>query len=446
MRIIACGVERLTNPHLTLKNTASIILSVRRLAPLVAILLLSQCIGAASVPQKDPGERVRAFTRSIEFDYVTWTWDAVWIKIQQTALGIEKYLDEKEQSQFVRDYMALVSQIQMGEAQLSILHANPDQKTVEQQIQKLQEELAALYAQRAQRAPLAESILQSQLGAVIAQLALTEGGQTIPPLLFHGTPLPWALIVSRRDVIAQEANISLETELTLEEHIALEQQVAQALDLSTLVVPVGGVGTYPTMVAQNSDLNWLAEVISHEWTHNYLTLRPLGLLYSRSGELTTMNETTANISGKEIGAALIARFYPELVPPPPPPASSQSQEQAVNPPPAPVFDFRAEMHATRIRVDALLAKDKVEEAEVYMEARRLVFWEHGYAIRKLNQAYFAFYGSYADTPIGPAGEDPVGTAVRELRARSASLAEFLQRMAPLTSFADLQALLANLGE
>ena len=42
-----------------------------------------------------------------------------------------------------------------------------------------------------------------------------------------------------------------------------------------------------------------------------------------------------------------------------------------------------------------------------MEARREIFWQNGYAIRKLNQAYFAFYGAYADIPGGPAGEDPV---------------------------------------
>jgi hypothetical protein len=74
----------------------------------------------------------------------------------------------------------------------------------------------------------------------------------------------------------------------------------------------------------------------------------------------------------------------------------------------------------------------------------LIFWDHGYVIRKLNQAYFAFYGSYADSPIGPAGEDPVGAAVRELRSRSATLIEFVNRMAWLTSFEDLQKVLAEL--
>jgi hypothetical protein len=99
------------------------------------------------------------------------------------------------------------------------------------------------------------------------------------------------------------------------------------------------------------------------------------------------------------------------------------------------------MHSTRVRVDELLAQGKVGEAEQYMEERRLMFWDHGYVIRKLNQAYFAFYGSYADVPVGPAGEDPVGAAVRELRAQSETLAEFLNRMAGLTSFDGLQELL-----
>ena len=74
-----------------------------------------------------------------------------------------------------------------------------------------------------------------------------------------------------------------------------------------------------------------------------------------------------------------------------------------------------------------------------MKARREIFWENGYTIRKLNQAYFAFYGAYADVPGGAAGEDPVGPAVRELRAQSGSLAEFVNRISWMTSFAQLQA-------
>jgi hypothetical protein len=73
-----------------------------------------------------------------------------------------------------------------------------------------------------------------------------------------------------------------------------------------------------------------------------------------------------------------------------------------------------------------------------MEQRRIFFWENGYHIRKLNQAYFAFHGAYADEPGGAAGEDPVGAAVRALRAQSPSLAAFLNRISWMTSFEQLQ--------
>ena len=73
-----------------------------------------------------------------------------------------------------------------------------------------------------------------------------------------------------------------------------------------------------------------------------------------------------------------------------------------------------------------------------MEERRELFWENGYQIRKLNQAYFAFYGAYADEPGGAAGEDPVGAAVRQLRAQSLSLAHFIKRIAWMSSYEQLQ--------
>ena len=90
----------------------------------------------------------------------------------------------------------------------------------------------------------------------------------------------------------------------------MEDSVETTLDKSALVVAIGGVGVYPTMVQSTTDLNWLAEVVSHEWTHNYLTLRPLGVNYDTSPELRTINETTASIVGKEIGRALIEALLP----------------------------------------------------------------------------------------------------------------------------------------
>jgi hypothetical protein len=96
------------------------------------------------------------------------------------------------------------------------------------------------------------------------------------------------------------------------------------------------------------------------------------------------------------------------------------------------------MHETRVGADALLAEGKIDEAEAYMEARRLVFLKNGYLLRKINQAYFAFYGAYADSPGGAAGEDPVGPAVRALREQSDSLADFVNTISWMTSFEQLQ--------
>ena len=55
----------------------------------------------------------------------------------------------------------------------------------------------------------------------------------------------------------------------------------------------------------------------------------------------------------------------------------------------PAFDFRAFMRDTRGRTEQLLAAGQVDTAEAYMRARRDELQQHGYVIRKLNQAYFA---------------------------------------------------------
>jgi hypothetical protein len=401
-------------------------------------LVFMYTLGPSTITVIDSKARVRAFTRPIEFDFVEWTMDALEVKLERLPLNTIDYLDREGQRQIVFDYINLIGEIQQAEGELNLIYTNPEIDNPESQAKPIRENLDSLYNLRADLAPLAENVLQEMLSTIVAEMGFTPLGQPIPPVMYHSTPLPWALIVSPRERIEQEANISLETTLTLEDHILLENEIAETLDVSTLVVPIGGVGTYPTMVAQTTNLNWLATVIAHEWIHNYLTLRPLGIRYEQTPELRTMNETTAKLAGNEIGAALIAEFFPERVPPPPPPPEPPDPQ----PTPEPErFDFRAEMYETRIQADALLAEGRVEDAENYMEQRRLIFWENGYRIRKLNQAYFAFYGAYADQPVSSAGEDPVGAAVRQLRAEAGSLIEFVDTISKFKSFEELQNLL-----
>ena len=392
-------------------------------------------LGSSSMPPGDTYDRARAFTRSIEFDYVSWTLEALGIKTGQIALGTIDYLSPDKQHQVVTDYLDLVAQIQRSEAQLNDIYANPKISDPQSASTSLRDQLQALYKRRGLLQPVAEAVVQEQVSEVAASLGLTLGGQPVPPVLFHSTPLPLALIISPRDKIRQVADISLLPDLSVDQQAALEERVDKALNVSSLVVPVGGVGLYPTMVQQTTNLNWLFEVVAHEWTHNFLTLRPLGISYMNSSQLRTMNETTASIAGKEIGQAVIERYYPELVPPEPAPGDANAPVQQ---PAAPVFDFNAEMRTTRVNVDKMLADGKIDQAEQYMDARRVFFWDNGYHIRKLNQAYFAFYGAYADQPGGAAGEDPVGAAVRALRSESSDLATFLNRISWMWSFKQLQ--------
>lgn len=414
----------------------------KRLILLILLLVVAMfLLGSSAVLPSDQTEQVRAYTRDIEFDYIAWTLDAIGVKLKQLALGSISYLPEGSRRQLLLDYLDLITQIQRGESELYGVYADPNTVDPQAATTDLRSHLQNLYDRRAQLAPLVEGTLQDQVSQAASALGLSLGGQPVPPVLYHTTPLPLALIVSPRNTIRQDENISLIPDLTVDQRAALEDGVDRALDVSSLVVGIGGVGVYPTMVMQTSDINWLAEVVAHEWVHNYLTLRPLGVSYLNSPELRIMNETAASIAGKEIGKALMEKNYPQLLPLPPEPAVSppQPQKPAVPPP----FDFRAEMHETRVTTDQLLAEGKIEEAEKYMEQRRAFFWDNGYRIRKLNQAYFAFYGAYADQPGGAAGEDPVGAAVRALRAQSDSLADFLNRISWMSSFEQLQRAVAG---
>lgn len=409
----------------------------------IALLLfvVAALTGYSNPSPNDPIETIRAYTRNLEFDYLEWMGDAALLKLRAAAVNLPASLARDEQKRIVVEYLQTLQTIFENEYRLSQIYADPAIEDKDAASESVHAALADSYARQNQIAPLAESILQEQVAQVLVEQGLTFGGQPIPSVWYRSTPLPLALIVSPRERIEQTANISINADLALDEQVKLEDRVSKNLNVSSLVVEIGGVGVYPTMVARTTNLNWLLSTIAHEWIHNYLTQRPLGLLYDATPELRTINETTASIAGDEIGNLVIAEFYPELKSAARPTLSMISFSSSISPaeaPDPPPFDFRAEMRETRIGADALLAEGKIDEAETYMEARRQIFLQNGYLIRKLNQAYFAFHGAYADTPGGAAGEDPVGAAMRALRAQSASLKYFVQTVAWMRSFDQLK--------
>lgn len=422
---------------------------IRGLEITFTLIILAVITGYSNPSLTHPTEKIRAYTRQIEFNYISWMSNASIIKLRAASVGIPYTLDRSSQKQIVNEYLRATQFILDKEKLLAQIYADAALTDKNLASESLRSELAKLYFIQGELAPLAEAVLQEQVSQILAEIGLTSAGQPMPNVWYHSTPLPMALIVSPRSHIEQIANISVNTDLTVDEQADLEGNVDQGLNTSSLVVNIGGVGVYPTMVMRTTNLNWMLNTIAHEWIHNYLTLRPLGFLYDNTPELRTMNETTASIAGDEIGALVVERFYPELIAASPlilRPRSAQTLSLVSAPidhsEPGdflrPPFDFRAEMHETRVTADALLAEGKIEDAEAYMEARRLIFLKNGYLLRKLNQAYFAFHGAYADVPGGAAGEDPVGPAVRALRAQSESLADFVHTISWMWKYEQLQ--------
>jgi hypothetical protein len=95
------------------------------------------------------------------------------------------------------------------------------------------------------------------------------------------------------------------------------------------------------------------------------------------------------------------------------------------------------MRDTRTQVEQVLAAGRVNAAEAYLRAQRDELQRHGYAIRKLNQAYFALYGSYGDGYAASA-ENPIPTLLHQLRAQSPTVGDFLARVRGITTVDELR--------
>ena len=71
---------------------------------------------------------------------------------------------------------------------------------------------------------------------------------------------------------------------------------------------------------------------------------------------------------------------------------------------------------------------------VRSKRRRQFIDDNGIFIRKINQAFFAFHGSYA---TGAASVSPIGDQLEELLDGTDSLEEFLKTIGEFSRFEDL---------
>jgi len=247
---------------------------------------------------------------------------------------------------------------------------------------------------------------------------------TIPPVYFHLTEAPYILAISPRDSISLKNQIMLRNNITDQDIESVEKQVSK-LNVSVEIEQLGGYGAiYPTCVSLTSSMQFTIETAVHEWVHQYLAFKPLGLRYILDGlginknyDAVTINETVAGIVSQEIAAIIIQDYYP-----------TTSSVQAT--PTATAFDFNVAMQNIRRQVDTYLAAGQIDLAESYMEEQRQFLATKGYYIRKLNQAYFAFHGIYADSPTSV---DPLGDQLRQLRKNSPTLRDFLETISDTVS-------------
>ena len=311
-----------------------------------------------------------------------------------------------------------------------------DQQAGGRGLQEVEDALAQVRRGRAGLRPEVEEAMERELNSVLLQQGiLTEAwGQPLsfPPVDFRFDTPPALLITSPRDRIERlDLTALLRPSMTVADMERLEDRVLTSQNLSALVEGTGGISTYPAMVPDAYGLRTTLQIVAHEWLHHYLFFRPLGRHYSQNNTLLTMNETVADVAGRELGDLVYERLGGTL-----PPKESARQRGTEESPQG--FVFEREMRETRLKVDRLLAQDKVAEAETYMEERRQLFLTNGVYIRKLNQAYFAFHGSYGDSP---ASVSPIGREVEELRATFPSVGLFVHAVAEVSSYEEFQALL-----
>ncbi len=259
-------------------------------------------------------EQIRSYSRPYEFDYASWIVSALGKKLTQSSLKVYRYIPAAEERQIVLDYLNLRNQINQSQDILISVLSDPQLENRDQAAAEIKEELDEMRSRREDAAPFVEQIIQGQMNHALVNLGMSAGGQLVPPVLYRSEPDSYALIVSPRDEIQQAVNLMLIRNLTLDEIIHLEETIEREINLSALVVGIGGVGLYPSMVIETGNLDWLIHVIGHEWTHNFLTIRPLGANYFASPELTTINETIADLSADEIQRATFLLYYPEFLP------------------------------------------------------------------------------------------------------------------------------------
>ncbi|MQF82729.1 hypothetical protein FIM02_01005 [SAR202 cluster bacterium AD-802-E10_MRT_200m] len=270
-----------------------------------------------------------------------------------------------------------------------------------------------------------ESILAEELTLVFKEQGLARGvgpfNMLWPPVSFKIAPVPKLLVVSPRDRIHLQDTQLLDPNISSSDIDLLESKLFKDHGKSVLVLGISGLATYPSLIADNNSLGSLLRTAAHEWLHQYWYFYPFGRSYFDSTEMTTLNETAAEIAGRELGDLAYDRLQD---------ARSEEFFEA-NTSNRGTKDLESAMKEIRFITDSLLAQERIDEAESFMEEQRLILVDQGYHIRKLNQAYFAFHGTYAESPESVS---PIADQLHRLRSQSSNIGEFIGTLSQFDTY------------
>lgn len=341
----------------------------------------------------------------------------------------------EERIKIVEDYFSLgqeISYIQREIDRVSIV--SPEEKA---NVESLSRRMVALEEEMAKREDVVEDIVEGQISQVLADEGFASSfgfsrrmESVFPPVAFELEDTPRILVISPRHTIELSRTFLLRPNLSLSEIESIEREI-ENMGLSALVEELSGMATYPSSIVEAASLKWALDTVAHEWLHQYFFFRPLGRHYWSGDEMRIINETVAKMGGEEIGSLVLKRYYD---------GGKSGRVEAANPTAKPAFDFRKEMHEIRLAVEEYLSRAEIDEAEALMKEKQKLLASKGYLIRKLNQAYFAFHGTYADSPTSIS---PIGGELAQLREQSASLGEFIKTVAQISSYDGLKRLLAE---
>jgi len=406
----------------------------------VVCLVILTLPNISCTSSKNFDHELNEIIKPYKFSIAEWEIEAISYEIEDFLYGIGDVTIND--SYIVIEYFSIIQQINDLQHQIEI----DSNSIVQNYIEESKKNLKQLRRQKNELEDRVERVIQKQITETLKKVGIHHPldhylnfAFSFPPVNFELEMPPNLLVISTRENIERIEEITLVQEISMEERQQIEDSIDE-LGVSSIVIGIGGMATYPSFVIDSAGLQFTINVAIEEWLHQYLFFRPLGFLYSLhlagiapDSEIAVLNETLVDIARQEIGDLLYRNYYSpffldkEII-----------TQEGKNQPNITEFDFYQEMREIRLLVDDYLAKGEVDKAEMFMEQKRIFMASKGYYIRRLNQAYFAFYGTYA---AGPISVNPIGEELKAFREQNTSLSEFLNRVSAITSRNELKSIL-----